>query len=271
MNLLDTIKYGISNSYILNTADLSIGMKDVTDFMKQINCVKDVFCETCFSCSRINRSEHPDFIVLPNEENFNSCGSIKIDDIRLLQKEAILNPVDSKYRVIAINYADRMTEQAQNSLLKILEECPSKTIIFLITDNIFSLLSTIRSRCRQINYSFKKNITTDFIKNMGILKDSSNNIATFFNKCKEISSSKDKSMLLDFIDFAIILMRDILSYSSGGNFISNGIDDIIKTIKISNIPEKIDQLNNYRFLVKERNINKDIVAVVVMATILDYK
>jgi len=270
MNLLETIKHGISNAYIINTVDLSHGIKEVFNFAKQLNCDSDIFCDNCTICSKINRMEHPDIILVPNEEEFISTNTIKIEEIRLLQKEAILKPVDAKYRIIIINYADRMTEQAQNSLLKILEESPNRTILFLITDNIFSLLTTIRSRCRQINYSFKKEYNINFLKHAKDLESASNDLFSFFNKCKEISS-KDKILLLEFIDFAIILMRDALSYSLGGKLISNDIEDYVKNFKLDNIIEKIDKLNNYRYLVKNRNINKDIAATVIMSIILGYK
>ncbi|MCK9440317.1 MAG: hypothetical protein M0Q13_02735 [Methanothrix sp.] len=270
MNLTESIKYGISNSYILNTINLSYGIKEVLNFAKQLNCNEDVFCDSCPTCSMINRSEHPDVIVFPNEAEFLATDTIKIDDIRLLQKEAILKPFNAKYRIIAINYADRMTEQAQNSLLKILEESPKKTIIFLITDNIFGLLTTIRSRCRQINYSFKKDYSINFLKYVQDLESCSNNLSEFFNKCKIISSNKDKSFLLEFVDFNIILLRDALCYSLGSNLISNGIEEYIKKMRFKNIIEKIDMLNHYRNLIKNRNINKDLVVVVIMSIMLDY-
>jgi DNA polymerase III delta prime subunit len=269
MNLLETIKYGISNSYIINTVDLSYGIKEVFNFAKQLNCESDIFCNNCSICSKIDRMEHPDIISIPNEEEFISTNTIKIDDLRLLQKEAMLRPVIAKHRIIIINYADRMTEQAQNSLLKILEESPNRTILFLITDNIFGLLTTIRSRCRQINYSFKKEYNINFLKYAKDLETSSNDLSSFFNKCREISS-KDKISLLEFIDFAIILMRDILSYSLNGKLLSNDIEDYIKNFKVDNIIEKIDKLNNYRYLIKNRSINKDIAATVVMSIVLGY-
>jgi hypothetical protein len=272
MNLLETIKYGLSNSYILNTTDLSIALKDAIDFTKYINCItsNEGFCDICSICSRINKGEHPDLIIIPNNDEFKLNDSIKIDDIRLLKQEAILNPVNSKYRVLVINYADRMTEQAQNSILKILEESPKKTITILITDNIFGLLSTIKSRCRQVNYSFKKNINIDFLKNLKILQDTSINLESFFCKCKEVNCEKDGSGLLDFIDFCIIFLRDTLSNSFNGSLISNGINNVIGNIKIKNIPDKIDKLNHYRFLVKNKSINKDLIITVIMSILMDY-
>lgn len=270
MNLIESIKYGISNAYILNTIDLSYGVKDVLNFSKQLNCSSESFCDVCFTCSRINRLEHPDIIMVPNEEEFISTDTIKIDDIRLLQKETILNPVDAKYRIMVINHADRMTEQAQNSILKILEESPSKTIIFLITDNVFGLLSTIRSRCRQVNYPFKKEYNINYLKYIKDLESCSNDFFTFFNKCKEISSDKDKISLLDFIDFNIILLRDVLCFSKGIKPISDNIEEYIKKLNFKDIINKIEKLNNYRYLIKNRSINRDIATVVIMSIMLGY-
>lgn len=270
MKLVESIKYGISNAYILNTIDLSYGVKDILNFTKQLNCSSESFCDVCFMCSRINRLEHPDIIFVPNEEEFVSTDTIKIDDIRLLQKETILNPVDAKYRIIIINHADRMTEQAQNSILKILEESPPKIIIFLITDNIFGLLSTIRSRCRQLNYVFKKEYNINYLKYIQDLESCSKDFLTFFNKCKEISSDKDKISLLEFIDFNIILLRDALCFSKGLKLISNNIEEYIKRLNFKDIVNKIEKLNDYRYLIKNRSINRDIATIVIMSIMLGY-
>jgi len=270
MNLLESLKYGISNAYIINTVDMSHGIKEVTDFAKHLNCESGSFCNICPTCSRIDRLEHPDVIIVPCSDDFISTDTIKIDDVRLLQKEAIMKPVNAKYRIIAINYADRMTEQAQNSLLKILEESPQRTIFLLITDNIFGLLATIRSRCRQINYVFKKSYNINYLKYVQDLQSCSNDLFSFFNKCKEISSSKDKFSLLDFIDFNIIALRDSIYCSLGGNLISKDIDSYIKKINPADSISRIEKLSNYRYLVKNRNINKDIMVAVIMSIVLGY-
>lgn len=73
--------------------------------------------------------------------------SIGIKDIRILQKEIFLTPVKSPYKVHVLENARLLTPEAQNALLKVLEEPPSQTIIVLVTDNKNALIPTIQSRC----------------------------------------------------------------------------------------------------------------------------
>lgn len=90
---------------------------------------------------------NPDFIILENET------SLKIDDIRKLQKNISLRPYKYQYKVIWIKDAHNLTIPAQQALLKTLEEPPADSFIFLSVDKKESLLPTILSRCqiRQID------------------------------------------------------------------------------------------------------------------------
>lgn len=87
-----------------------------------------------------------------DEISSGDSNSIKIDAIRELNKSISLKPY-SKYRVYLIDEAEKLTLQAQNALLKTLEECPDYGIIILVTKNELSLLETIRSRCMEIRFS----------------------------------------------------------------------------------------------------------------------
>lgn len=91
----------------------------------------------------------PDFELIQPEKSENS---IKIDKIRAINSSINLNPV-SDYRIYLINDAEKMTLQAQNALLKTLEEPSSYGIIILVTKNEQVLLETIRSRCLDIKFS----------------------------------------------------------------------------------------------------------------------
>lgn len=78
---------------------------------------------------------------------------IKIEQIREARKNLLLFPYSGKYKVLIINNAHRMSESAQNSLLKILEEPNSTSIIILVTHEKKRILPTIQSRCQKINFS----------------------------------------------------------------------------------------------------------------------
>lgn len=96
-------------------------------------------CGTCAAC---RKEHHPDVTYAGSEE-----GLLRVDDIRSLREEAFILPNESAYRVMILADAHLMTPQAQNALLKILEEPPSQVLFILTCDSRAQLLETIRSRC----------------------------------------------------------------------------------------------------------------------------
>lgn len=108
-------------------------------------------CGTCESCHLVAARTHPDFYVV-EAENTKTVRNIKIGQIRDMQNEAALRPINSARRVVIIDGAELMNNAAANCLLKTIEEPPSQTIFILLTANRSSLLMTIRSRCMTINF-----------------------------------------------------------------------------------------------------------------------
>ncbi len=99
-------------------------------------------CGTCTSC-RLQAKRHPDVWLVEPEKT-----TITIDQVRRLVNEIAFQPFEARYRVVIFDPADLMRVEAHNSLLKTLEEPPSRTVIVLVTTNPYALLETIRSRCR---------------------------------------------------------------------------------------------------------------------------
>lgn len=101
----------------------------------------------CKSCIEFDSNNNPDFqLVEPNE------GKVKIDQIREMQRKIAEKPIISSKKVYVIDNADTMTKEAQNCLLKTLEEPPKYITIILICSNEESMLSTIKSRCTRIHF-----------------------------------------------------------------------------------------------------------------------
>ena len=96
-------------------------------------------CGTCDAC---RKSEHPDITVYGLES-----GSLSVDAVRAMRQEAYVLPNEAAYRVMILADAQMMTPQAQNALLKILEEPPRHVIFILTCENRTQMLETIRSRC----------------------------------------------------------------------------------------------------------------------------
>jgi len=128
-----------------------IGKRDMALVLaKAMNCERkeDDACEVCPSCKAINAGNFPDVIEISPEKEV-----IQIDQMRMLRKIAYLKPMMGKRRVFVVVDADKMKEEAANSLLKILEEPPLFSYIILVAHNPFLIMSTIKSRCQVLNFS----------------------------------------------------------------------------------------------------------------------
>ena len=106
-------------------------------------------CGLCSSCKKIENNNHPDVRWILRGDDSNS---IKIEDIRNLQREIYMKPYEGRYKVYTIIDADTMTEEAANCLLKTLEEPPGDALLILTSSNIKMLLSTIISRCQVVKF-----------------------------------------------------------------------------------------------------------------------
>ena len=102
-------------------------------------------CGSCHSCHLAKRGSHPDLEVIRAEGL-----SLKIDEVREIIARASWEPSSSRFRVVVIEDAERLTESAANALLKAIEEPGVRTIWLLCSPTIEDVLPTIRSRCRQI-------------------------------------------------------------------------------------------------------------------------
>ena len=79
--------------------------------------------------------------------------SIKIEQIRYMQEKIAEKPIASNKKVYIINNSDTMTKEAQNCLLKTLEEPPEYAVIILVLANENNMLNTIKSRCTKIMFN----------------------------------------------------------------------------------------------------------------------
>ncbi|WP_169713797.1 DNA polymerase III subunit delta' [Paludifilum halophilum] len=116
---------------------------------KALNCLngKEDACDECIHCQRIDHGNDPGVMkVSPDGQ------TIKIDQVRAIQRAFSYSPPENATRVIMIEHADAMTVQAANSLLKFLEEPTSRMVAILITENLHALLPTIRSRCQLLRF-----------------------------------------------------------------------------------------------------------------------
>ena len=138
----------VSHAYILN-GERGSGKKMLANlFAMSLQCQNRQedgdACGKCQSCKQAVSGNHPDIIRVTHEKP----NTISVDDIReQVNNDIVIKPYSSKYKIYIIPEADLMTVQAQNALLKTIEEPPEYAVIMLLTENAETLLPTIRSRC----------------------------------------------------------------------------------------------------------------------------
>jgi DNA polymerase-3 subunit delta' len=117
------------------------------NFAQALNCLDEGKpCGQCRSCLKIAHGNHPDVRVI---EAVN--GTIKIDQMRAVQREVALSPHEGRWKFYVIRQMERATTEAANCLLKTLEEPPSQVILMLTASDMDQLLPTIISRCQVLN------------------------------------------------------------------------------------------------------------------------
>ena len=150
----------VSHAYILN-GERGAGKKMLANlFATTLLCEKGGPdpCNECHSCRQAESGNHPDIIKVTHEKP----NSISVDDIReQVNNTIMIKPYQGPYKVYIIPQADMMTTQAQNALLKTIEEPPEYAVIMLLTENADTLLPTINSRCVMLKL---RNIKDTLIK-----------------------------------------------------------------------------------------------------------
>ena len=209
-------------------------------------------CGKCRSCLQSDGGNQPDIIYVTHEK-----ASLGVDDVRLqVNADIAVKPYSSRYKIYIVDDADKMTEAAQNAILKTIEEPPEYGVIILLADNTERLLQTIHSRCTelQIKPSSKTSIKRYLVEALGIDEYQADMAAVFsggnvgrairyatdedFAKVKSditgflrnLDSAKlpqlmetvknlssYKMEIKDCIDLMILWLRDILSYKATGD------------------------------------------------------
>ena len=199
-------------------------------------------CNKCKSCIEFDTGNNPDYIFIEPDGN-----NIKIEQIRQMQTKVIEKPIISNKKVYIIDNVELMTIEAQNCLLKTLEEPPEYVTIILICKNENSILNTIKSRCTIIHF--------DKLKNQDIKK--------YLEKNYNITNIKDN--LLDIfqgsIGKAITLKDKVQDYEKIEYMLRNiNNKDIIETLQLSEILYKskddIEQILEYLNVIL-LNLSKD--------------
>lgn len=138
----------VAHAYLFSGPD-GIGKRMIAlAFARALLCENGTSCGGCSACIKVDHNNHPDIHLLNADDS-----SIKIDQIRALQQELSLRPLEGSYKICLIDGAEYFTIGAANALLKTLEEPQPGTLIILLTNRPEKMLPTIRSRCQHLPFS----------------------------------------------------------------------------------------------------------------------
>lgn len=137
----------VSHAYIIDGPLSSGKLMLAKAFAQMLQCenpMENGPCHNCHSCRQIQNGNSPDVIFVEHEKT----AIIGVEDVRSqINTDIIIRPYDSKYKIYIIDEAEKMNVQAQNAILKTIEEPPEYAIIMLLTTNGMGFLPTILSRC----------------------------------------------------------------------------------------------------------------------------
>lgn len=141
----------VSHAYIIN-GERNAGKEFIAKtFAMALQCenIQGIEpCQECHSCRQAQSGNHPDIIFISHEKP----GTIGVEDIRRqINGDVAIKPYSGPKKIYIMNEGEKMTVQAQNALLKTLEEPPEYAVILILTTNVDSLLPTILSRCVVLN------------------------------------------------------------------------------------------------------------------------
>ena len=262
-----------------------VGKKKVAvEFIKSIFCEKEKgFCGECYSCRSIDSSSFPDLSIIESKDR-----NIEIEEVRDLQNRLSLKSYNNSLKVGIIDDAHLMRKDAQNALLKVLEEPKGDTLLILITSYPQMLLPTVRSRLEEIKFSIvsRKEIE-DYLISLGAKEEKAKEIAlissgqigkaieffndedklNFFNKAVKDIISLIRSEMYKRFDFAkefkenqdeIINVLDVWERFMRREILLKvyGNKGSLENYSLKKTKEVIDELEKTKYLIENTNVNK---------------
>ena len=281
-----------SHAYLIETGGFYDSFNFVMSFVKSLLCplqnLSKKNCGECHQCEVIDSGNFPEIDVIAPDGLW-----IKKEQLQNLQKEFNTKAIIGNKRVYIIKNAERLNKSAANSILKFLEEPDNNIVAILITDNVYSVLSTIRSRCQILRLKASNTIdenktwlekikqTTLFNKNNIIENNDEETLNLKISKVIEFVNYYEKNHLNtilyigklwnDYIngkeelemtyDIMINYYKDILNYSLNKPLEIFDANNDIKMISKNNtqdeICQKINKLVELKDLIKY-NINTNL-------------
>lgn len=235
----EILKQSVSQNKTLHSY-LFIGIEGIgkrliaKEFAKMLLCLNNnKYCNQCKSCIEFDSNNNPDYSFIEPDGN-----NIKIEQIRELQKKVQEKPIISEKKVYIINDADKMTQEAQNCLLKTLEEPPEFVTIILIGSNENLFLSTIKSRCMILHFNeIENNQIKEFLRENYSIENINENVLDIFQ------GSIGKAILLKDREQEYIDLNNLINNFDKFDIIDNLKNSEILYSQKDNIFDLLDYIN----------------------------
>lgn len=225
----------VSHAYIIN-GERNAGKEFIARvFAITLQCEKGETepCGECHSCKQALGNNQPDIIYISHEKP----NTIGVEDIRVqINGDIAIKPYSSPRKIYIINEGEKMTPQAQNALLKTLEEPPEYAVILILTTNVEAMLPTVLSRCVVLNMKpVSDRLVKKYLMEQLAVPDYKANISVAFargniGKAKMLASSEEFEKVKD---EAITLVKNI------------------NDMEISEIVKAIKKISEYKFDVND--------------------
>lgn len=186
-------------------------------------------CGVCRDCRKVSEGIHPDVIPIERFMEEKDVGvEIKIAPIRTLRSDAFIRPNEAERKVYVIDNAQTMNLNAQNALLKLLEEGPKYAAFLLLCDRAGALLETIRSRCALIHLEEETRETDpSALEFLGLLSSGDE-----LERCGYLArlelSKPDRQRLEGFLSSLEELLQQAVVEGVTGGFQSNEIRNLTR-------------------------------------------
>lgn len=256
-NAVNNNKY--SHAYLFEVNGNNDAFKIALSFAKLLLCPNKYSnnnnCVDCTQCHRIDNDDFLELKIIAPDGLW-----IKKDQLKELQHAFKVKGIETSKRVYIITDANKLNESSSNTLLKFLEEPPDNVIAILLSDNIYSLLDTIVSRCQII--SLRKNDDDKIEQSLSLNNEDTdeliastikfinylekNGLKTILNSKKiflNVFDNKDK--LITFFEISLLLYKDTINYKIENKLKYFNKNDIIEVEKNNNLNQLIEKMQKF--------------------------
>ena len=246
----------INHCYLISSSDTYLLDKYVFFLVKEIMCLDDDKpCLHCLNCQKIEHSNMVDLSIYPKDNK-----TLMVADINEIVSDCYIRPIECKYKVYILKNFDQCTVQAQNKILKTLEEPPQNVIFILTASNENMVLTTILSRSKKLNlFLLSNDDCRDVLEELNV-----KNVEVLSNMCGgnlsialDFSKNLDAGVIVDLIFDMLKNLRsssDVIKFSSRILALKKDIQIFLDTLTI--ILRDIAISNNEALINFKRDINK---------------